>query len=341
MGEAATAHPQRVGQPAGLPLSAHTVHISTDLDETRAWMRGVGDRSVKLTQVERPPTDITFNVSSLGGIGFAFDSYGASTRSDVERYSVDPFLVVFPIAGRTLISLGKEEVLTTPRMAAVVSPPGPLSLHYGAGTHGYQLRIDRELVETRLRQMLGGVAPKSFDFEMAMDLDNPAVRSWRSLVDLVVADLDAGDGLTSSPVAAVSFEKAIVDALLHAQPHNYSDRLEQTGPTARPRSIQRAINLIHDHCTEPLSTADIAEAVGLSARTLQEGFQTHVDMTPMAYLRRVRLHRIREQLRVSDPATTSVTRVALDWGMTHLGRFAEAYRVEFGEAPSQTLRLAH
>lgn len=322
-----------------LPLSAYPAHRSADLDETRAWMQSVGDRPVRLDQVERTPTDIAFNVGALRGVGFAFDQYGASTMSTVERCPVDPFLVMLPVAGRMLIGLGKNKAVTSPDLAAVISPAGPLSIKYGAGARTMQVRIDRQIVETRLRKMLGGTAPKSFDFAMSMDLAGAGARTWRTLVDVAVSDLDAGAGIASSPLAAASLENAIIDALLVAQPHNYSDKLQQSGPSARPRTVQRAVNLIHDHSHEPLSTADIAEAVGLSARTLQEGFQAHVGSTPMAYLKRIRLHRIRETLLASDPATTSVTAVALDAGMTHLGRFAEAYRVEFGESPSETLRL--
>jgi len=330
---------RHAGSPDGMPLSAYPAHRSADLDHTREWMHGVGDRPTRLTQADATPTSIAFNAGGLRGITFTFDSYGMSLRADVERYSIDPYLVFLPIAGRSRIRLGNLETMTIPNLAAVISAPGPLCLEYDGGTRTMQVRIERELLETRLRKMLGGVAPKSFDFDMVMDVRAPAAATWRSLVDVAVADLDAGGTIASSPLAAASIENAIVDALLVGQGHNFSEKLEQTGPTPRPRLIQRAVNLIHDHCHEPLSTADIAEAVGLSARALQEGFQAHVGTTPMAYLRRIRLQRIRADLRAADPATTNVTRVALEWGMTHLGRFAQSYRVEFGESPSETLRL--
>jgi AraC-like DNA-binding protein len=47
----------------------------------------------------------------------------------------------------------------------------------------------------------------------------------------------------------------------------------------------------------------------------------------------------REEL-ASPGATTTVTDVALKWGFNHLGRFSGFYVRQFGEAPSETLRVA-
>jgi AraC-like DNA-binding protein len=58
----------------------------------------------------------------------------------------------------------------------------------------------------------------------------------------------------------------------------------------------------------------------------------------MSYLRHFRLDRAHERLRRADPATTSVTEVALTCGLRHLGRFATEYHDRYGETPSQTLQ---
>ena len=58
----------------------------------------------------------------------------------------------------------------------------------------------------------------------------------------------------------------------------------------------------------------------------------------MAYLRRQRLERVREELLVAAPGAVNVTEVATRWGFTHLSRFAASYRAAFSENPSDTLR---
>jgi AraC-like DNA-binding protein len=61
-------------------------------------------------------------------------------------------------------------------------------------------------------------------------------------------------------------------------------------------------------------------------------------MTPMEYLRRVRLNHAYHDLITADPATETVTGIAYRWGFTSPSRFAALYRRAYGIAPSRTLR---
>jgi transcriptional regulator GlxA family with amidase domain len=72
--------------------------------------------------------------------------------------------------------------------------------------------------------------------------------------------------------------------------------------------------------------------------TLQYAFKEVMGMTPVAYLARLRLHRVRHALRTASQASTTVTAEALRWGFWHFGDFSRAYKDCFGELPSDTLR---
>ncbi|HEU5036869.1 MAG TPA: helix-turn-helix domain-containing protein [Nocardioides sp.] len=76
----------------------------------------------------------------------------------------------------------------------------------------------------------------------------------------------------------------------------------------------------------------------VSMRSLQEGFARELGMPPMKYLQRVRPRRARDQVRRASSTQTTVASVATGLGLFHLGRFAAAYRLAFGESPSETLR---
>ena len=61
-------------------------------------------------------------------------------------------------------------------------------------------------------------------------------------------------------------------------------------------------------------------------------------MGPIRYLWLRRMHLVRRALILANPATATVTGIAMDHGFWELGRFAGRYRVLFGEAPAASLR---
>ena len=49
---------------------------------------------------------------------------------------------------------------------------------------------------------------------------------------------------------------------------------------------------------------------------------------------------VHDELRRRQRGQRSVSEIALDWGFSHFGQFAQDYRHLFGELPSETLRTA-
>jgi AraC-like DNA-binding protein len=92
------------------------------------------------------------------------------------------------------------------------------------------------------------------------------------------------------------------------------------------------------HVGERLYVTDMCKAAGVSERTLQYAFREILGMAPIAYLRRLRLHRVHEALRTATYGSTTVSTEALNWGFWHFGEFSRAYKVCFGELPSETLK---
>src|SRR5258706_9673589 len=73
-------------------------------------------------------------------------------------------------------------------------------------------------------------------------------------------------------------------------------------------------------------------AAGASVRPFQTSFRRDRHVTPMQYLRNLRLDTARQRLL----AGSSVSEAALDAGFSHQGRFAHYYRGRFGHSPSST-----
>jgi transcriptional regulator GlxA family with amidase domain len=150
--------------------------------------------------------------------------------------------------------------------------------------------------------------------------------------------IEQSESLWRSPLVAAQFEQLVMTTLLLAQPHSYSDLFLQPQPAIAPFHVKRAEAYIEAHLDEPVTIGTLAAVAGVSARSLQAGFQQFRDTTPMAHVRALRLQRAHDELLAADPQRTSVTDVAMQWGFVHLGKFAGAYKRRFGESPSETLR---
>lgn len=84
--------------------------------------------------------------------------------------------------------------------------------------------------------------------------------------------------------------------------------------------------------------SELCATANVSERTLQYAFRDIMGMSPLTYLHRLRLHRARNELRLANSDSTTVTDVAMNWGFWHFGEFSRAYKNCFGEVPSRTLR---
>ena len=103
-----------------------------------------------------------------------------------------------------------------------------------------------------------------------------------------------------------------------------------------PRTLRGVIAHIEANWNKPLSISEIAKQHSVSPRSIHKHFANR-GMTPMSFIKGLRLQRAREKLLNPTPRTT-VTGVALECGFSNLGHFAKDYRIEFGELPSETLR---
>jgi transcriptional regulator GlxA family with amidase domain len=104
----------------------------------------------------------------------------------------------------------------------------------------------------------------------------------------------------------------------------------------RARLARRAEGWMRDHLAEPITIPDICLAMRVSRRELEYAFRNEFDESPRSCLEALRLNSIRRALQTDDDHTKPLGRIAVDHGMTHLGRFAARYRTMYGEAPSQT-----
>jgi AraC-like DNA-binding protein len=317
-----------------LPLSHHVLLRSSNLAETARHI--VPEFSVRQLEfaTEDRRLDARLHAVRRRRVTPMYLAYGGDI---VEVLEEAPYVFVqLLLSGRVLINDDQRDFPSTPEQPSVVSPNGTITLRWHPDATAIVFRIDQKAIENELVDLLCQPIGQPLKFQLAMDLTRAPVRSWVDLAMLFAGELGRADGIATNPVIANDMERILVRGLLLCQPHNYTSKLTDTDV---PGYLAAAMGVIEDRTGAALSAGSLARHVGVSTRALQAAFREHLGVTPLQYLRQVRLRRVHEDLLANQRRDgTTVSAVANRWGFSHLGRFAKDYRSRYGETPSQTLR---
>jgi AraC-like DNA-binding protein len=324
---------------AGEPLGRFRVARTSDFDEAQDAM-ATTFLPLRMRLPERSGSrgvGLRLNATRVGGATVAYARFDRAVQvitAEAENYHVD-----LPISGSAAFRSGRRELVEgTPRRAGVFMPGESAAIDWDGGCGQFCLMFPAHVLHRELEAMLDRSVSAPISFAPAMDVSVGAGRAWADALRLVERQARYSHGLLDHPLAVGTMERLLVEGLLLAQPHNYSDALAQPRLPAAPPAVRQAIELIRDHPGQSWTTATLARRVAVSPRSLQDGFARSVGVPPTHFLRDVRLHRVHDELRKADPHVTTVSQVAGRWGFLYLGRFAAAYREKFGERPSDTLR---
>lgn len=117
-----------------------------------------------------------------------------------------------------------------------------------------------------------------------------------------------------------------------------SQTSESLSGSHRAMSIERGRRYIHANLAGALRIASVCAAAGVRPRTLEYGFQELFGISPVSYIKAMRLNQVRRLLLTPTSAGRTITVIALDSGFWHLSQFAADYQKFFGESPSITRR---
>jgi AraC family ethanolamine operon transcriptional activator len=188
----------------------------------------------------------------------------------------------------------------------------------------------------RITDRIGEAAvPDAVRQRQVLPCDPKISRSIRAQVEAVHGTFgrheDLLDDQRAVNAAASNLLDSVATLLIGAHPEG-----GLSTPRKRYLACRRALHLI-DELTNPIGVPELAKAAGVSRRVLERGFQETVGVSPQRYLRWNRMNRLHRELRGAHSPEATVTRLALRWGFTELGRMAGEYRQLFGELPSKTL----
>ncbi|MFF1634112.1 helix-turn-helix domain-containing protein [Leifsonia sp. NPDC058248] len=314
-----------------------------------ASFRGVDQARQALTDIFLPvdfPSarasniiDMKLNALKVGRLTFGHMGFQDAVRvetAEAENYHID-----IPTSGRATMRAGLgSPIYGTQQTAGIFMPGRPVTIDCGERFAQLSLMIPRAQLQLEVENLLGDSLARPLEFSAEMDLTSPGAQLMMHAVRIIDEASELEGGPLAHPLAMQRLEQVLMHNLLFAQPHNHSAALTRPSPAAGVRPIARAVELLLSDPAHPWTVTELAAAVSLSVRSLQDGFRRSMDTTPMAYLRRLRLEKVHDELAAAESVSATVTESAARWGFVHLGRFAAAYRREFGERPSDTMRSA-
>ncbi len=303
------------------PASADAGRELIDLDAVQLQSRPLRARRVL---VRLGSASVLFQASNQrlrtntsvhrGLLGYA--TFGPHARGTVNGVPVGPGMLLAAApqsTARFVVEPGWESI-------SFLLPPAELALH------------------RRLRQWEGELRlPQGVETLQASAALVCGLFDWgKRLVETAAEQPALFNGRETARAAA---QGELIDALL-ATLQQAKDREPGRGDRTR-RSRSQIVKHAEEYAVAltgaDLRVSDLCRVAGVSERTLEYAFKEVMALTPVAYLTRLRLHRVRKALLAAPPGATTVSAQALDWGFWHFGEFARAYRECFGELPSQTL----
>jgi len=170
-----------------------------------------------------------------------------------------------------------------------------------------------------------------------LSLGVPEGRSYWRHLNFIWSEICSGGVFLKSQVATHEIEKTSAALLLLAFENGAICSADDVSNGQSSRVLENAETYIRSNIGDEITLADLVTVTNISASSLLRAFRIHRGISPMKYVKQIRLEYVQRTLLAAKTGATTVTAVAMDHGFFQLGRFSADYRRAFGELPSETL----
>lgn len=320
-------------------LKSHQVLASRNLHETRALLSDLNCIDTIDVVGKMGEVDAVIHQASFSDLNFIHASFG-DVRLQIQAPESDNrslFLLALTNGVGAVNHQGQDHDISIDKglMRDMRKPMSACEDKFSClGVH-----LPLHSLQCHCRNLIDDIKPvEDLEFETGLDFRTPGGRHIRETLHYIANALDNPFQTRNNDIILNGFRDLLLTNILMLLPNSCSAALHNTPQSsAVPRYVKRARDYIHAHASTPITLDDLVKHAGCSYRTLQAAFNTSYGMSPMAYVRSMRMIHAHRDLLAAENETT-VSDVALKWGFIHLGRFAKNYARQFGVLPSETLR---
>lgn len=305
-----------------------SIFTTADVGEAEAFAQRVYPRA----ELRDSAGDFHYEQTTLGDGGVNFTRFKINSRMDIAVDFDGVAAFGLRIGGRYAVQSNRQNLDTSQPFLFTPGPGSSISEELDV----LMVNIDLDVLAHAAAQRVGADAAKlAFHSNHAVSETRrqhwlrTVGYAWNSVMN--VPELFHDDAIRAATVEMVTATALTAFAI-------EADASPRASDAASSAAIRRAATFIEDHADQPLTVAAIAEAARLSVRGLQLGFQRGLGVSPMSYVRSVRLEAAHAELLAADVADEQVATIARRWSFANPGRFAALYRERFNERPTDTLR---
>ena len=280
--------------------------------------------------------DARIHSAEFGSIQIVDLQYGADVAVSADLGDAH-VLVHLALDGETTMWTNHGKVVLRRDEMLVSSPGTPLRVEMTPQCRHLAVRLPVATCTEYLTRELHIPISQPLEFYSASQSPRELPLVWRGMVQHLTDQLRLGPTVMDSRRLKRQYEMVLAEVLLGNYCNSYSEQIALHGNDISPRHVRKAREIIHQSLDDNISINALAAQVGVSVRSLQNGFRDFLGLTPLEYVRRHRLERLHSAL-MNASGETSVTELMLECGIVNFGRYAHYYRQQYGCLPSETLR---
>lgn len=313
------------------------VFASRDLDEVRRHIGSIIKSHELNVLSKRQLLDVKVGWTDFDQLSFMYIQHGADVHIYPGKLETI-YLLQVPINANGQVRIGSSIINLSNKMAYIVSPTHDFEMTFLKNCSHMILAINKLRLEKYLEQQLQRKLKVPLEFVPKIEFLNHQSHELISLIIHLTKQLSYPVSCFHHPLISTQVESLLFSTMLVSLEHNFRNELVRETVSPKPYYIKKAQAYIEENIEHILTPEDISRESGVSLRSIYAGFQTYLHSSPMAYIKSIKLDRIRKDLERHEPSETTVTDIALKYGISHFSNFAASYKKKFGELPSDTLR---
>lgn len=240
--------------------------------------------------------------------------------------------------GRLEFQVGTKTTSLSSDIPSMVVPSSvAVSVKGRQNQHVVSLRIENHALTNLMRALLDDEVPRDVSFS-AVPKSGPWQQNLKQSVIQFMHDLDL-IGPNGSVAARDVFAQALMVKFLFCNSNVFSERLQSKALAPSLGQLKRIEDFIESNWHRAVDIEELSRLFNISTRSIFRHFKTYRGLSPLEYIKGVRLKKARKLLE-NDDDNRGVMAIAMQCGFQSLGHFSRDYREAFLELPSDTLRRA-